>query len=74
MRGLQNGNRMSSGTLRSVLKVYGGGGGVGWSSDNRVSKVQDLRLKTLDLTLTLDLDFRLTINMKRLRHHLVSRI
>ena len=33
MRGLQNDNRMSSGTLRSVLKVYGGGGGgggVGW--------------------------------------------
>ena len=33
----------------------------GWRNDNRVSKVQDLRLKTLDLTLTLDLDFRLTI-------------
>ena len=36
-----------------------------WSNDNRVSKVQVLRLKTLDLTLdltlTLDLDFRLTI-------------
>ena len=35
-----------------------------WSNDNRVSKVQVLRLKTLDLTLdltlTLDLDFRLT--------------
>ena len=61
---------MPSGTLRSVLKVYGGGGGggggggVGWSDDNRVSKVQDLRLKTLDLTLTLDLDFRLTIIIK----------
>ena len=54
---------MVVGPLEVPEKFRVGGGG-GWSSDNRVSKVQVLGsldfLFGLDLTLDLDLDFRLT--------------
>ena len=52
--------------MSEKFSVGGGWVGGGWSSDNRVSKVQvpspkSSQVLTLDLTLDLDLDFRLTI-------------
>ena len=70
MRGFQKGITLGSRTSGSAWKVCcGGGGGVGWRDDNRVSKVQRISgswifffLMDLDLWIFgLPLDFRLTI-------------